>query len=240
MEKSLLGLNENEVKEIFAEVKSTYTLVVKREDETLTFDLNIIKNKIDNVITKIYEQNEKKIGYIKLSIFSFDSAKEFKSEFRELQNKNIDSLIIDLRDNPGGEERNLIKIASLFLDKDKVIFNQQFRNKNKIIYSKGNSTFELPIVLLGNKSTASCSEIFIASVLEGCNATFIGTTTRGKGVGQKAKITANYYYKFTVDSWTTPSGKSINGIGIVPDIEVHNNENEDLQLEKAKEYLSSI
>ena len=79
-----------------------------------------------NVTTNMYYKNNKKIAYIKLQSFSFDSASHFKTNFEKLSKYNFDSLIIDLRDNLGGENTNLVNIASLFLDSSKIICKDQF------------------------------------------------------------------------------------------------------------------
>lgn len=217
-----------------------YTLKIERDNKQIDIQMQIVKNTIDNVVTNIYQENGKNIGYIKLCMFSLSSAEEFESEFSKLKEKGFDSLIIDLRDNLGGENTNLIKIASLFLDNKKVICKEHYRNKTKTIYSKGTETAKYPIVILCNNNTASCSEILIGSLMEGCNAKLIGTTTRGKGVGQRIIKSNSYDYKYTESSWTMPSGKSINQVGIKPDIEIENYNDEDRQLKRSIEYLINL
>lgn len=192
-----------------------------------------------NVTTNMYYKNNKKIAYIKLQSFSFDSASHFKTNFEKLIKYNFDSLIIDLRDNLGGENTNLVNIASLFLDSSKIICKDQFKNSIKTYYSKGEKTADYPIVILGNINSASCSEILICALREGCGAKLIGTRTYGKNVAQIYKETPNYFYKFTAAYWLTPSGKSIDKAGIKPDIEVFNTGNGDEQLNTAIEYLAN-
>lgn len=133
-----------------------------------------------------------------------------------------DSLIIDLRDNPGGEQESLEKIASLFLDSSKVICIDHYKDKDVVVQSTGVKTANYPIIVLVNADTASCSEILTLALKEGCNAIVVGTTTYGKGVGQSLKKTENYYYKVTSLNWTSPSGISIDKVGIKPDIDLSN------------------
>lgn len=234
------GLSIEEVQDIYSKVGSTYTLRIERDNKLVDIQIEIVKKTIDNVVANVYQENGKNIGYIKLNMFSFTSAEEFKNEFSKIKEKGFDSLIIDLRDNLGGENTNLIKIASLFLDNKKVICNEHYRNKTKAIYSKGKETAQYPIVILCNNNTASCSEILIGALIEGCDTKLIGTTTRGKGVGQRIIKSNSYEYKYTESSWTMPSGKSINQIGIKPDIEIENYNDEDKQLQKAIEYLKNL
>lgn len=234
------GKSYDEILNLFQNLDSTYNIQIERDGKILNYDLNIQTTEFENTTSKIYEEDEEKIGYIKFEGFTFTSYEDFKKKFDELNNSNITSLILDLRNNLGGEEENMIDIASLFLSRDKVIFKQQTKSKEEIIYSKGENNINYPLVILVNNNTASCSEILTLALKEGCNATVIGTQTYGKGVGQTMYSTNKYSYKFTSHLWTSPSGVSINGVGITPDIVVENSNNDDLQLQKAKEYIKSL
>ena len=124
------------------------------------------------------------------------------------------------------------------------VMRKELRNRGvkklKVIYSKGKENISYPIVFLSNNNTASSSEILILALKEGCNAKIVGIQTYGKGVGQSIYTAKDYMYKFTSESWTSPSGISINGVGISPDIVVENSDENDLQLQKAKEYIKSL
>lgn len=234
------GKTKYEIIQLFNDINSSYTIQVERDDKLLEFELKLQYLKFENVVSTIFEEDNQKIGYIKLESFTLDSYNEFKSAFDKLNNNGITSLIIDLRDNLGGEQSNMIDIASLFLSDDKVIFKSQRRSGQKVIYSKGKENISYPIVFLSNNNTASSSEILILALKEGCNAKIVGTQTYGKGVGQSIYTAKDYMYKFTSESWTSPSGISINGVGISPDIVVENSDENDLQLQKAKEYIKSL
>ena len=234
------GKTKDEIIQLFNDINSSYTIQVERDDKLLEFELKLQYLKFENVVSTIFEEDNQKIGYIKLESFTLDSYNEFKSAFGKLNNNSITSLIIDLRDNLGGEQSNMIDIASLFLSDDKVIFKSQRRSGQKVIYSKGKENISYPIVFLSNNNTASSSEILILALKEGCNAKIVGTQTYGKGVGQSIYTAKDYMYEFTSESWTSPSGISINGVGISPDIVVENSDENDLQLQKAKEYIKSL
>lgn len=232
---------------VLEEINDPYTEVLDESfKEEIASHKNVVSNQkklnandIKNITTNYFEAKNKKIAYIKMNSFSLNSAQDFKKALEEHESKGFDSLIIDLRDNLGGENGNLVNIASLFLDKSKIICIDKYKDKEITYYSKGDKNADYPIVLLGNYSSASCSEILITALKEGCNATYIGTRTYGKGVGQIVKETPNYYYKVTAFEWLTPSRKSIGGVGIEPDIQVHNYEDKDLQLDAAIEYLQN-
>lgn len=234
------GKTEDEIVQLFNDINSNYTIQIERDNKLLEFNLSLQSLDFENVTSTIYEEDNQKIGYIKLESFTLDSYNEFKSAFDELNNSNITSLIIDLRDNLGGEQSNMINIASLFLSNDKVIFKAQKRNKEEIVYSKGKEDVSYPIVFLSNNNTASSSEILILALKEGCNAKLIGTQTYGKGIGQSVYIAKDYMYQITSEYWTSPSGVSVNDVGITPDIIVENFNENDLQLQKAKEYIKSL
>ena len=234
------GKTEDEIVQLFNDINSNYTIQIERDNKLLEFNLSLQSLDFENVTSTIYEEDNQKIGYIKLESFTLDSYNEFKSAFDELNNSNITSLIIDLRDNLGGEQSNMINIASLFLSNDKVIFKAQKRNKEEIVYSKGKEDISYPIVFLSNNNTASSSEILILALKEGCNAKLIGTQTYGKGIGQSVYIAKDYMYQITSEYWTSPSGVSVNDVGITPDIIVENFNENDLQLQKAKEYIKSL
>ncbi len=234
------GKTEDEIVQLFNDINSNYTIQIERDNKLLEFNLSLQSLDFENVTSTIYEEDNQKIGYIKLESFTLDSYNEFKSAFDELNNSNITSLIIDLRDNLGGEQSNMINIASLFLSNDKVIFKAQKRNKEEIVYSKGKEDVSYSIVFLSNNNTASSSEILILALKEGCNAKLIGTQTYGKGIGQSVYIAKDYMYQITSEYWTSPSGVSVNNVGITPDIIVENFNENDLQLQKAKEYIKSL
>ncbi len=237
MEYSVVGKSLNELKEIYNSITEDYTIKVQRRDDIYEYTLSIVKEKFENVEKDLFNVSNKKIGYIKLRIFSYDSYKNFKANLEELEKNNIDSLIIDLRDNCGGENSNMQKIASLFLKKGTPIHVEKSKKKKKTYYSNGKGDRNYPILLLGNDMSASCSEILIMALMEGYNAKFLGTNTYGKSCGQLVFKTRNYYYKVTNSVWTSPSGKSVENNGIEPDIYV---EDENLQLKTAKEYLAGL
>ena len=166
---------------------------------------------------------------------------QFSEQLKDLENKGIDSLIIDFRENSGGELGIATNMISLFMKKDKVIYQIEDRNGNKEKkYSKGKENKKYPIIILVNENTASAAEIMTASLKDNLNAVVIGKNTYGKGTVQTIMTTANgEKYKITISKWLTPNGDWINGVGIKPDIEVDIKDNKDTQLEKAYEYILS-
>ena len=202
-----------------------FSLVIERNGEQLEFELNKSVIEIDSVTSDLIEQNDKKIGYLKLEIFALNTFEQTKDELESLEKNDIDYLIIDLCDNSGGHLSSAENILSLFMNSDKVIYQIKQNNKISQFYSSGNIDKDYKIVVLVNSSSASASEIVAAALREQLGATIIGNKTYGKGTAQDLIIlSSGEQYKFTTKEWLTSKGDSINGVGINPDIIIKNDE----------------
>ena len=226
--------------------KSEFELLISREDKEMTVKVNREKITIKSVMSKVFEKNNKKIGYIYLSIFANNTYEQFKKELEDLESKKIDSLIIDFRDNTGGHMLTAKQILELFLDSNNIVFQTQNKNGIEKTYSSGKTNKTYPIVLLGNHSSASSSEIVISGLMDNLGAKLVGTNTYGKGTVQELQTLPNgAQYKFTIKKWLTPKGICIDKVGIKPDYEVELSEEyfknpsdeTDNQLQKALEIL---
>ena len=222
-------------------------IVVKRDDKEKTFNLTLKEVDIESVETEVFEQNGKKIGYIRLSVFASNTYQQFERKLLELEGKKIDSLIIDVRDNSGGYLSSVTDIASLFLSKSKIVYQLDTKGIVEQVYANSNMKREYDIVVLTNKASASASEILAGALQESYGAKVIGTNTFGKGTVQAAyKLESGATVKYTIQKWLTPKGNWVNEKGITPDIEVELNEEyyksydkkDDNQLQKAIEELS--
>lgn len=223
------------------------TVVVKRDGEEKTFTLTLKEVEIESVISKVYEKNGKKIGYIELTIFAANTYQQFEKKLLELEGKDIDSLIIDVRDNSGGYLSTVTDIASLFVDKSKIIYQLDTKGVIEKVYSNSNTKRTYDISVLINQSSASASEILAAALQESYGATVIGVNSFGKGTVQKAyQLESGATVKYTVQKWLTPKGNWINEKGVTPDVEVmmagdyYENpcDETDTQLQKALEEIS--
>lgn len=164
-----------------------------------------------------------------------------------MEKKKIDSLIIDLRDNPGGHLSQTRDILSMFFDKKTVLY--ELKNKDKVtkIYSSSNEKRSYPIVILVSGNSASASEVMSSCFKDNYKSvTIVGTTTYGKGtVQQTINLSSGTSFKYTTEKWLTSRGKSIDGVGLNPDVEVVLDQSyysnptyeNDLQLQKAVEIL---
>lgn len=214
--------------------KKEYDVVVSRNNDEISLKVKKENVTIKSVSSKIIEKENRKIGYIYISIFSNTTPAQFKKALTDLEKENIDSLIIDVRENTGGHLTTAVSLLSNLLDKSKVIYQIEKNNKKVKYYSNGYETKNYPIVVIQNKNSASASEILSAALKESYGATIVGETSYGKGTVQELNTLSNGdKYKFTAKKWLTPSGKWINKVGIKPDINVslddnyYNNPNDD-------------
>lgn len=182
-------------------------------------------NKIDN------------IGYLKILTFSESLKEQVKNVLNELENEKITSLIIDLRDNTGGFLSAARDVASMFLEKDSIIYSLEDKDGMQTFKDKTDESKNYKIIIIQNESSASASEVLIAALKENNKAITVGTTTYGKGkVQQTYSLENGGMVKYTSARWLTPSGKCVDGEGIIPDYYTVNiNENEDEQYNKALE-----
>jgi len=207
-------------------------LTIDRDSEI--FDVEIIRAIIE-IDAIEYEVLDNNIGYIKIIQFSADSYIETKDALLDLKSQNVDSLIIDLRNNPGGYLDEVVYIADLFIDKDKDIVHVDYENQEDISYvAEIEDLFQKDIVVLVNEGSASASEILTGALKDNNEATIVGTTTYGKGTVQTLiKLATGGGMKLTVAEYMTANHTHINKVGINPDIVIENNQ--DKNIKKIKE-----
>ena len=229
------------------EAKGNIEMVVLRGDEEIKVTLKRDKVEIPAVNAKTFEKDGKKIGYLKISIFSSVSSKQFDSKIKELEKDGIDSLVIDVRGNNGGYLTAVTDIASMLLPRGKNIYQIQKDNNKKATKDKTFEKREYPIAILVNGESASASEILAGAIKESYNGYVVGTKTYGKGTVQQVKqLSDGSMIKYTVENWLTPDGNWINDVGIEPTDKVELNEKyyenptdeNDNQLQKALELVS--
>lgn len=179
------------------------------------------------------------IGYIKLHQFSSRSSKEMADSLNRLDKEEIKGLILDLRDNGGGDFEVALDIADKFLDDKKIVSLKDGRGRETVERAEEGS-YKVPMVVLVNGNSASASEVLSGALHDNERALLVGEKTFGKGVVQTVYPLRNGgALKLTTQQYFTPKGTDINKIGIKPDYLVKNAETEgkDPQLQKAIELL---
>lgn len=242
--KSTEGMDSSEVASTLrSEASKKATIVVKREGVEKTFEVTKENITLFSVSSEMLDNN---IGYINVSIFGEKTYSQFKNALTELEDKNMNSLIIDLRGNSGGYLTTVSSMLDLFIERGKVIYKMETNSGIKEYRSKGDKGRNYKIVVLIDENSASASEIMSAALKEQYGATLVGKKTYGKGTVQVTEDLSNgTMIKYTVEKWLTPSGNNIDKVGISPDYEVGLSEeyyknptnNNDNQLQKALELL---
>jgi carboxyl-terminal processing protease len=211
------------VKIMKGEPGTSVTLTIQRVNSDGTHDISDVvinreKIRIKTIKPAILEDG---IGYIRITTFDMQTAKDFNAAYTALKNKGMNKLVIDLRYNPGGMINSTVEISDLFMDEGIVTYTKT--KAGEVEYFKSDKKMEdIPIVLLINEGSASASEIMAGALKDTKRATLIGTKTFGKGIVQKVQAFGNdgEGIKMTVSEYFTPSGINIHGIGIEPDIEI--------------------
>ena len=197
-------------------------ITITRDEQEKT--MKVTRTTVDMPYTssKVYEENGKKIGYLKIEMFSNNITKQVKRELASFKKKNIDKLVIDVRDNPGGYLTQVTEILSLFMTKKDVIYQLQTKNnKEKVYGTSSKATYNYPVVVLINENSASASEILASAFKETYNAEIVGVNSYGKGTVQKTgDLNNGDTIKYTVQKWLTPKGNWINEKGVTPTKEV--------------------
>lgn len=223
-------------------------ITILRNNEVIEKTMVTRKIDIPSISSDIISINNKKIGYIDISIFALNTDEQFKESLLNLENSGIDSLIIDVRDNVGGHLSTVSNILNLFFNKSEVLY--QIDRKGVIEKTFGTSTDNrnYDVVVLTNYNSASGSEILASAFKEAKNSAIVGTTTYGKGTVQKLiELESGGMLKITSETWLTSEGNSINKVGVTPTDEVilsdeykkYPTRENDNQLQKAIEILNN-
>jgi carboxyl-terminal processing protease len=200
------------------------------------FVVNITREIITIVTVKGYLLEEG-IGYVRVSSFQGPTANLLKETINKLVKENggfLKSLILDLRNNPGGVLNGAVDVSNLFIDEAGLVVYTEGRipsSKLKFKTERGDILLDSPMVVLINKGSASASEIVAGALQDHKRAIIMGSTSFGKGSVQTIiELDGGYGLKITTARYYTPNGRSIQAKGIVPDIELKN-----ISLENEKE-----
>jgi carboxyl-terminal processing protease len=198
------------------------TITIVREGLEKPLDITITRDiiKLKSVKTRVLDDN---IGYVKLTQFQEKSAKDLRKALKELSEKDINALILDLRNNPGGLLKGAVDVTSQFLPPGKLVVYIKGKNGDKTDFDtvNGNKYYEYPMVVLVNGGSASASEIVAGALQDWGKAVVLGSQTFGKGSVQTViPLSDGSALRLTTARYYTPKGRSIQTTGITPDIEV--------------------
>lgn len=214
------------------------SLTIRRdgEKELRNFTVTRANIQLKTVNAKMLDNG---IGYIRISTFNESTSNDFVKAYNDLGKQGMKTLILDLRDNPGGLLNECIKVSRNFIPKGTIV-SVAGRDGKMEVYTSDLEQVKYPMVVLVNGGSASASEIVAGAVQDTKAGTIIGTKTYGKGSVQTIfDLSDGTAVKLTIAKYFTPAGRSINGTGIEPDIAITNPEGKDLQLSKAIEILTN-
>ena len=204
-------------------VGSSIELTIRRRGEKKALIFKITREiiEIKSVKAEILDKN---IGYLRLTSFNENSAKQIEKEIKKLEkNKKLKAYILDLRNNPGGLLSQAIKISDFFLENGEIVSTKSRKSSEnrKWFAKKGDITNGKTLIVLINYGSASASEIVAGALKDHKRAILLGENSYGKGSVQSIIPLKNKgAIRLTVAKYYLPSGKSISEVGVSPDIEI--------------------
>jgi carboxyl-terminal processing protease len=204
------------VKAIRGEEGTKVVLTLFTPGEADVHDIEIVRGKI--TVDSVTWKKDGNIGIIEISQFNQDTSRLFAQAVEELKPQELDGIILDLRNNPGGLLDEAIKIADFWID-DKIVVVEKTRDDEVSLRAgKGAPLSGVPTVVLVNGGSASASEILAGALQDYKLANVLGEQTFGKGSVQDFRVLDDQSaLKLTIAKWFTPNGRSIDDVGIEPD-----------------------
>ena len=228
---------------IKGEEGTTVTLTLVREGEDDYLYVPVERKKIESP-TVDWEMKENGTAYIAITEFDDVTTDQFAEALAECKGKGMESMVLDLRGNPGGNLDTVCEIARMLVPEGLIVYTEDKNGERQEYTSEGERRVEVPMVVLVDGYSASASEILAGAIQDYGVGTIMGTTTFGKGIVQRIiSLSDGSAVKLTVSKYYTPNGNDIHEKGIVPDVEVefdadaYYNEDVDNQLEAALKYL---
>ena len=218
-------------------------LTIMREGDNEIYEFEVERREVPKQ-TVSYEMLENKIAYIRISEFDKVTVDQFADAMATAKGSEMLGLILDLRDNPGGNLAAVIDVARKLLPKGLIVYTEDKAGERKDYTCNGENELTVPMVVLVNGGSASASEVLAGAIKDYGKGKLLGTTTYGKGIVQKyLGISDGSAVKLTTSKYYTPKGNNIHGLGIEPDEELEMDYEQylekgyDNQLERAKEIL---
>ena len=210
--------SEQSVKKLKGEPGTSVKLTVYREEAKETKEVELKRSIIQLKYVKS-KMIGKDVGYLRLTQFGEDVYKDLRKELEGLMKKGAKGIIFDLRSNPGGSLGQAVKISSMFIPEGRVVSTKGKNGDEEVAYREGKYFGDFPLIVLINEGSASASEIVSGAVKDYKRGLLIGEKTFGKGSVQTLlPLPDGDGIKITIAKYYTPSGVSIHGTGIEPDI----------------------
>ena len=217
-------------------------LTVLRGEDAEEITVTATRDTVEAQTVK-YEMLEGQTGYLSVSEFDSVTYAQYEEALNKLTDQGMTGLIVDLRNNPGGNLNTVCEMLDMVLPKGTIVYTEDKDGKRETATSDDEHEINVPMVVLVNGNSASASEIYAGAIQDYGIGKIVGTQTYGKGVVQQIfDLGDGTSVKLTIAEYFTPNGRSIDGEGITPDVEVEyeadeNNPEADNQLEKALEVM---
>lgn len=219
--KSTKGMStEDAVKLIRGQAGSTVTLTLRRDGKLVDTPLVRARIELHAVDSQVNTTPDgTKIGYIRLKQFNANAAKDMAAALKELEGKNVQGYVLDLRSNPGGLLMASIAIARQWLDEGVIVSTKTRDGIQDTKRANGRSLTQKPLVVLVNEGSASASEILSGALQDNHRAVVVGEKTFGKGLVQSVRgLSDGSGMTVTIAKYLTPNGRDIHKHGIDPDV----------------------
>ncbi len=201
-------------------------LTVKRNEEFFDFEIPVKTLLVPAIDYNMVPDNDQKIGYLRIATFSNTVSEQVQKALSFLEEQGMQSLIVDVRSNTGGYLSAATDIASMFLEKEKVLYSLASKNETVVYKDETEEHRSYPIIVLMDEGTASASEILAAALKDSYGAMLVGEKSYGKGKVQQTKgLEDGSMVKYTTARWLRPNGDCIDGIGLEPDVFIDSFEN---------------
>mgnify|MGYP002509794784 CR=1 FL=1 len=217
--KAVTGAQVDDVPNMIkGEAGTPITLKVLKNGENTPVEITLNRDNV-KIQTVTSEMLKNKIGFIRITQFTKNTYDEFVDQFNTLVDQGLSSLILDLRNNPGGRLDIAVNIADSFIDDGNIVYTMDKKGR-KHEYNAVKGAVEVPMVILTNEGSASASEVVAGALRDHGKAVTLGEKTFGKGVVQSPmQYKDGSIMKVTISRYYTPNGECIDKIGIAPDIE---------------------
>ena len=247
-DQSLVGTNlADAIKLIRGPKGSPVLLTIQRPGTADPFDVKVVRDRIEiPTISTDTVGAGRDIAYVRLNSFNENSGQLVRQAVEDAVERDPRAIILDLRGNTGGLLREAVRVASVFLEDETVLLERFSDGRVESYETSGRAvTTDIPLVVLVNEASASASEIVAGALQDSGRATLVGATTFGKGSVQLPHNLSNSgILRVTIARWYTPKDRSIDGVGLTPDLAVEITDEqrasaEDPQLDAAVEYLEA-
>lgn len=238
------GKSSSDISEIVrGEEGTTVDLVMYRDGSQVSF--TITRATVDNPTVSVnMADKDAGIGYLRISEFNRNTDEQFTEGLKKLNDEGMKAMILDVRENPGGDLDTVVNIANEMLPKGKIVYMVDKNGEETDYNADGKNEFKKPLVVLCDGNSASAAEILTGSIKDRGIGTIVGEKTFGKGIVQSViPFKDGSAVKLTIAKYYLPNGECIHGQGIEPDVEVkldeaaYEKDGTDNQMQKAIEIL---